>query len=115
MTPDTGGPTIDDVLTAISDGRLDPHLAALAQAITDRDRTRADEQARSALQHLAVGGRVRLDGQVKPRYLQNATGTIHHIDGTTVTVHLDTPTGRFTNGHVSCSARTLHPINQPET
>lgn len=62
-----------------------------------------------------MGVRVRIDNQVKPRYLQGATGTIHHIDGTTVTVYLDTPTGRFTDGHVACSARALHPITPPET
>lgn len=115
MTPDTGRPNIEDVITAINDGHLDSHLATLAQAITDRDRTLADQQTRRALHHLTVGGRVRIDNQVKPRYLQGATGTIHHIDDTTVTVHLDTPTGRFTDGHVSCSARALHPITQPET
>lgn len=85
------------VLPAIRDGILD---ADLVDAINDQ-RTRSDaEQIRRTLQRLAIGDR--LNRNVRPKYLQNATATIHHIDTTTV-VKLDTPAGRFTDGHINCS------------
>jgi len=94
------------VLAAIRDGTLDGDLV---DAINDQRTRRDAEQIRRALQHLAIGDRVRLDRHVRPKYLQNATATIHHIDTTTV-VKLDTPAGRFTDGHINCSPRALHPI-----
>jgi hypothetical protein len=89
------------VLPAIRDGIRDGILDAdLVDAINDQ-RTRSDaEQIRRTLQRLAIGDR--LNRNVRPKYLQNATATIHHIDTTTV-VKLDTPAGRFTDGHINCS------------
>jgi len=63
------------------------------------------------LERLAVGDRVRVDGHVAPGYLQGRTETIHEIDHSTVTVCLDTPVGRFTDGHIACNPRVLHPID----
>ncbi len=85
------------------------------RAINERNRNITADQTRRALQQLSIGDRVRLDNHVSPRYLQGRTGTIHQIDATTVTVCLDTPAGRFTDGHVTCSPRALHPIHQPPT
>lgn len=108
------GIDIAAVLAAIADGRLDHHLPALADAINQRNRDSAAEQTRAALQHLAIGTRVRIDDHISPHYLRGRPGTIHHIDGTTVTVCLDTPIGRFTDGHVACSARVLHAITSQD-
>ncbi|HWG72565.1 MAG TPA: hypothetical protein VG184_00775 [Acidimicrobiales bacterium] len=91
------------IRSAISDGHLDDALPALVDAINDRRRRAQRDQTRRALQHLSVGTRVRLDEPVRPPYLQGCTGTIHQIDGSTVVVSLDTPVGRFTDGHISCS------------
>lgn len=103
-------PDITALVAAIRDGTLDDDLPDLVDAINDRRaRTEAD-QTRRALQRLHLGDRVRLDRHVRPKYLQNATGTIHQIDTTTVVVKLHTPTGRFTDGHINCSPRALHPI-----
>jgi hypothetical protein len=103
-------PDIDALVAAIHAGRLDEDLPALVDAITERRARTEIEQTRRALQALSVGTRVRLDQHVRPRYLQGATGTIHQIDRTTVIVSLDTPVGRFTDGHINCSPRVLQPI-----
>ncbi len=108
-------PGIDALVEAISDGHLDDDLPALVDAINDRRRRTDSDQTRQALQGLAVGTRVRIDEHVRPRYLQGSTGTIHQIDGATVVVSLDTPVGRFTDGHISCSPRVLHPIADKKT
>ncbi len=108
-------PNIDALVAAIHDGRLDDDLPALVDAINDRRHRIDSDQTRRALQHLSVGTPVRLDEHVRPRYLQGCTGTIHQIDGVTIVVSLDTPVGRFTDGHVSCSPRALHPIPEAKT
>ncbi len=108
-------PHADATLAAITDGSLDQDLPAIVEAINNRRRLIDTDQTRRALQRLHTGARVRIDDHVKPRYLQGLTGTIHQIDDTTVTVCLDTPTGRFTDGHINCSPRVLHPITPPET
>lgn len=110
----TPAPPIEAILTAIETGQLDNQLPALGEAINDRNRRVAAEQTRAALQRLSVGSRVRLDGHISPRYLQGRTGTVHQIDHTTVTVCLDTPIGRFKDGHVTCNPRVLHPT-PPQT
>ena len=108
-------PHIDALVAAIRDGRLDDDLPALVDAINERRHRSERDLTRRALQHLTVGTRVRLDAHVRPKYLQGATGTIHQIDATTVVVSLDTPAGRFTDGHINCSPRVLHPIPENET
>ena len=108
-------PGIDALVAAIRDGRFDDDLPALVDAINERRQRSERDLTRRALQHLSVGTRVRLDEHVRPKYLQRATGTIHQIDGTTVVVSLDTPAGRFTDGHISCSPRVLHLIPKEKT
>ncbi|MGH9047645.1 MAG: hypothetical protein ACRDVW_10085 [Acidimicrobiales bacterium] len=103
-------PPAETILAAIEAGQLDDQLPALGEAINDRNRRIAADRTRRALEQLAVGQRVRLDGHISPRYLQGRTGTIHRIDRSTVTVCLDTPVGRFTEGHISCSPRVVHPV-----
>ena len=98
-------PPAGSILAAIENGQLDDQLSALGEAINDRNRRIAADQARCALQQLSVGSCVRLDDHVSPRHLQGHTGTIHQIDRSTVTVCLDTPVGRFTDAHISCSPR----------
>ena len=102
-------PDIDILVAAIRAGHLDDDLPALVDAINQRRQRSEHDLTRRALQHLRVGTRVRLDEHVRPKYLQGATGPIHQIDATTV-VSLDTPAGRFTDGHINCSPRVLHPI-----
>ena len=103
-------PDVHTLVAAIRDGHLDDDLPDIVDAINERRaRTEAD-QTRRALEQLAVGTRVRIDRHVQPKYLQGATGTIHQIEHTTVVVLLDTPLGRFKDGHISCSPRVLHPI-----
>jgi hypothetical protein len=106
---------IDAVVAAIIDGHFDHDLPAIVEAINDRRRLIDTDQTRQALQRLRTGARVRIDNHVKPQYLQGLTGTIHQIDGTAVTVCLDTPVGRFTDGHISCSPRVLHPLTTTNT
>ena len=103
-------PDVTALVAAIRDGTLDDDLADLVDAINDRRARSEADQTRRAIQALAVGDRVRLDRHVRPKYLQDATGTIHQIDTATVVVKLDTPAGRFTDGHINCSPRALHPI-----
>jgi hypothetical protein len=108
-------PDIDALIAAIRGGHLDDELPALVDAINERRQRSDRDLTRRALQHLTVGTRVRLDEHVRPKYLQGAAGTIHQIDATTVVVSLDTPTGRYTDGHISCSPRVLHAIPEKGT
>jgi hypothetical protein len=84
-------------------GELDGQLPALIDAINQRARTLSDLQLRDSLAQLSVGARVRINSTVSPRYLQGQCGEVHDIDGDHVVVCLDTPTGRFTSGHIRCA------------
>jgi hypothetical protein len=99
----------------IRDGHLDAELPALIEAINQRLLILEERRTRQALAQLSIGTRVRINDTVKPRYLQGQHGEVHDIDGEHIVVCLDTPTGRFTSGHIRCSPLALEPINDVET
>jgi len=90
------------LLNQIADGALDPHLAALAQAIDARRHQHHTVRSVTALAMLDVGARVRINQHLRPRYLQGSRGTVTEIDDATATVELDQPVGRFTSGQLRC-------------
>jgi hypothetical protein len=105
----------DRLVARIGTGELDGQLPALIDAINQRARILGDLQLRQSLARLSVGARVRLNSTVSPRYLQGQCGEVHDIDGDHVAVCLDTPTGRFTSGHIRCSPLSLEPIAKTGT
>jgi hypothetical protein len=117
--PETPTPVTDTPDNTLADrirhGHLDRELPTLIEAINHRARTLGDLRTSSALARLSVGTRVRVNGPVRPRYLQGQSGEVHDIDVNHVVVCLDNPIGRFTSGHISCSPTILERIHDPAT
>lgn len=90
------------LLEQIADGALDPHLAALAQAIHARQHLLHTVRSVTALAMLEVGDRVRVNQHARPRYLHGIQGTVVELDERTATVDLDRPVGRFASGEIRC-------------
>lgn len=103
------------LLDAIADGELDHSLSALAEAIHARLHLLHTVGAATALAELCVGDEVRINHTVKPRYLHGVCGRVIDIDDREVTVCLHHPVGRFTSGHIRCSALALDRLNPAPT
>jgi hypothetical protein len=103
------------LLDAIADGELDHSLHALADAIHARLHLLHTVQAANALAQLCVGDEVRINTTLKPRYLHGVCGRVIDIQGHDVTVCLHRPAGRFTSGHIRCSALALERLNPAPT
>lgn len=101
---------LSDLLSALRRGQLDDDLREIIDNINVRTAAIGRERIQSAMARLALHARVRFDDRVKPQYLRGLTGEIHEISDDRVLVCLDTPTGRFTDGHVQCSPEMLEPI-----
>ena len=103
------------LLDAIADGELDHSLTALADAIHARLHLLHTVHAANALAQLCIGDEVRINHTVKPRYLHGACGRVIDIHGHDVAVGLHRPVGRFTSGHIRCSALALERLNPAST
>jgi hypothetical protein len=96
-------PEVDEehsLLSAIAEGVLDDHLAAIAAAVDARRHLLHVVESSHALATLCTGDRVLVTGKVRPRYLAGMGGTVIALDEHTATVQLDFPVGRFTSGRV---------------
>ncbi len=107
----TATPTLEQLIV---DGVLDQRLPALIDAINHRLGIIDDAESSAVRQRLHVGGRVRLNDRVKPKYLEGQAGTVHEIHDDFIVVCLDQPVGRFTGGHVRSHPRPLEPITEPQ-
>lgn len=87
--------------------RARPQPRGLADAIHARQHLLQTVRAATALATLCVGDEVRINRTVKPRYLHGLVGRVIDIGGQDVTVCLHRPVGRFTSGHIRCSALAL--------
>ncbi len=92
----------DAIVGLIATGGVDDDLAALTRAIHHRRREVAQARSVRALGSLDVGDRVRVNGDVRPQYLQGATGSVAGWSGQRVVVLLDEPVGRFHTGELRC-------------
>ena len=101
---------LSDLLSAFRRGQLDVDMREIIDNINMRTETIARERTQSAMARLALHARVRFADRVTPQYLRAMTGEIHEISDDKVLVCLDTPVGRFTDGHVRCSPEMLEPI-----
>ena len=99
------------LLDAISDGDLDDHLPALAEAIEARRRLLHTVRSATALASLGVGDRVRINHTVSPRYLSGLQGTVVEVDEHTATIQLPRPVGRFRTGQVRCPPLALEKLD----
>ena len=101
---------LSDLLSALRRGQLDDDMREIIDNINVRTAAIGRERTQSAMAKLALHARVRFDDRVKPQYLRGLTGEIHELSDDRVLVCLDTPTGRFTDGHVRCPPEMLEPI-----
>src|SRR5439155_19824496 len=102
------------LLDAIADGELDHSLHALADAVHARLALLQTVKAASALAKLSVGDVVRLNHQVRPRYLQGAQGKVVAVDERDATVACNDPSAalipaRFAARPSRSSASRQHP------
>lgn len=111
----SSAPSQRDLAGRARSGELDDELPGLIEAITERMRVIEERRTAEVLATLAIGERVRLTDQVKPRYLAGATGEVHMIEADHVVVCLDTPVGRFKSGHIDCPPGILERIGSAET
>jgi hypothetical protein len=92
------------LLDQIADGVLDPHLAALADAIHARQELLDTVSSAKALAMLTVGDRVRFNHQTRPQYLRGVEGVVIELGRDSATVCLHRPVGRFRTGTIrECS------------
>jgi hypothetical protein len=101
---------IETLIGFIATGALDAHLAQLALAVRQRQQQLAIGHRIQALTGFAPGDRVRLNHQIRPLYLHDATGTVTGWAGQSIVVQLDAPAGRFTTGEIRCPPLGLDPI-----
>jgi hypothetical protein len=99
------------LLDAIANGELDPHLAALADAIHARRVLLHTVRSASALAELCIGDAVRINRHVRPRYLYGEYGVIADLDDHSVTVRLVRPIGRFRSGEIRCPPLALDKLD----
>jgi hypothetical protein len=103
------------LLDQVADGELDHSLHALADAVHARLHLLHTVQAANALAQLRIGDEVRINTTVKPRYLHGVCGRVIDIQGHDVTVCMHRPVGRFTSGHIRCSALALERLDPAPT
>lgn len=103
------------LLDQIADGELDHSLHALADALHARIHLLDTVAHANALAQLCIGDDVRINHTVKPRYLHGVCGRIIEIQGHDITVCLHRPVGRFTSGHLRCSALALDRLTPAPT
>jgi hypothetical protein len=100
------------LLDQIVAGALDPHLTALAEAISARARLLQTVNSAKALAQLTVGDRVRINHQATPRYLHGVQGTVTALDDQTATICVHRPVGRFESGEIRCPPLVLDRLPQ---
>lgn len=86
----------------ISTGSFDDHLGAIQAAIARRHRERVRDASNQRAAELRIGDRVRLNREIRPQYLQGATGTVVGWASQNVVVQLDDRAGRFSTGQLRC-------------
>lgn len=102
------------LLDTIAAGELDDHLTALAQAVEARRALLYTIRSAGALAALCPGDLVRFTHAISPRYLagRHATVVDVDVDGSSATVRLDQPVGRFADGHVRCPPLALERLGR---
>lgn len=100
------------LLDTIANGELDEHLAALADAIHCRRELLHTIRSATALAELCIGDAVRINRNVRPRYLYGQDGVIVDLDDHSVTVRLLRPVGRFRSGEIHCPPLALEKLDR---
>ncbi len=113
--PPNGQPAIRErlLLQAITDGELDNHLTALADAIHARHHLLHTVATATALSSLCVGDQVQINTTIKPRYLHGVRGKVIDIDDEYATICVHRPIGRFHSGHIRCPPHALEKLSRP--
>ena len=113
--PPNGQPAIRErlLLQAITDGELDNHLAALADAIHARHHLLHTVATAHRALSLCVGDQVQINTTIKPRYLHGVRGKVIDIDDEYATICVHRPIGRFHSGHIRCPPLALEKLSRP--
>jgi hypothetical protein len=80
--------------TALRNGEYDHKLEYVTEVVWREVRDRREELAYKRARTLDIGERVEVTGNIKPRYMIGARGTIEEIVGMNITIKLDTPIHR---------------------
>jgi len=96
-----------DIIQAIESGQLDLHLVLVKEVIDKRE----DKITREWLRTLTLGNIVVFKDEVRPNYLRGAQALVERVSGTTVTVSLLNPAGRYRPGeHIKTPASLIEPL-----
>jgi len=102
------------LLDAIAGGELDAQLLALADAVRARRTQLHAVRSANAIAELCLGDTVRINRNVRPRYLAGEFGVIVDIEDGAVTVGLLRPVGRFRSGRLRCPPLAIDKLDRPE-
>jgi hypothetical protein len=94
---------IETLVALVTAGELDSDLPLLYNTIGERLHTIQAARLANALARLGIGDRVRIGHDVSPGYIHGLPATVLKRDTQTITVQLDHPVGKLTNGRIRCS------------
>lgn len=93
------------------DGMNDDQLQRLNQYIVQEIKTRRLRKARRLAAELTVGDKVRINSQVKPKYLAGETAVITRLVGTKAELKLDAgPINKFRSGTLTAPFSLLEKV-----
>lgn len=98
------------LLEQIAAGKLDEHLAAIADAVHARRELLHTVRAATAIAELCVGDTVMFTSRIRPRYLEHELAVIEELDDHWVTLRLWRPIGRFRDGTLRCPPLALRKV-----
>lgn len=84
----TNNPPITDITRGIVNGAYDTDLDFIIQTATDR-------QTFMRRNTIDIGDHIKITGQIRPKYMIGATGTVEQINRTTATIRFDNTGTRY--------------------
>jgi hypothetical protein len=101
---------IETLVALVTAGELDSELYLLYNTIGDRIEAIEAARLANALARLSIGDRVRSGHAVRPGYLHGLPATAIRRGTDTITIQLDRPLGKFTDGCIRCSPLAVEKI-----
>lgn len=102
---------IDKLLAGISTGAFDRDLDDIATLVAERRKRIRSVTAQRNAAVLNVGDRVRVVGNLRPKYIVGCEGEVVKTNTTTVTVRFGANAGRFSHREVRVPANCLRRID----
>jgi hypothetical protein len=101
---------IETLVALVTAGELDSELHLLYNTIGDRIEAIEAARLANALARLGIGDRVRIGHDVRPGYLHGLPATVIRRGTETITIQLDRPVGKYTDGCIRCSPLAVEKI-----